>query len=145
MEDSGDDVRGMVADGLKKGMGRGSIVRVLRGRGLSKEDAERLHDRVRLDVLREDLPRKLRKSGRRHLLIGLVALAAALAVAALAVRIVLHVLSGDPKIPMVADLHAAQIAGFAILGLILSVAEILWARSRFRLARKTEEKGCPRA
>jgi len=146
MELAESSLREEVARGLRGGRARWEIVRLLRRSGLGEKEAEAFFNRTRLEVLREDLPSRLRRSGRKHLVIGSVAMVVALGVAVLAARLIFHVLlSGEGDPALTTDARVAHIGVLAALGLILSGAEILWALSRFRMARRLEGEGRPRA
>ncbi len=116
------DPAALARERLLGGASRAVVARLLQGRGLAPEEARRLVDSVHLDLAREELPARLRASGRRQVLLSLIPISAGGAVLGI-------------------SLVAGRIAGatiYAVLVLVAGLAELGWGLSRFEAARSAE-------
>ncbi len=126
-----EELRELVRSRLRAGQGRAAIVQVLAGRGLDRERATLLHDRVRSSWQREELPGRLRRSGWRNLWMGFGVCVASVALCAFIVVLARGQLDAQGRV----TLKLLLLPGTLV---ILSAGQLAYAVSRFRLARKAE-------
>jgi hypothetical protein len=137
MSVSPEEARQLVAARLAEGKGRWEILHRLRALGMGPAEAERFYERERAAWLRENLPAHLRASGRRHLGIGLAALAVSLGLAAFVGWIYYQQIL-EHGVPPFSKLWV--MGGIVVLTIFISVGEIGWACTRFGLARRAERE-----
>jgi hypothetical protein len=126
-------------DALRAGRSRGAVLAALRGLGLERREADRVFHLARTAHLKDGLPGEWRKAGRKHAVIGLVALAFSCLLVLLAAALVRAMYFTPGEKPLNGDMNVIWVSAVSLGCVGLSIGELAYARRVLRQAREADK------
>ena len=125
---------------FQAGRSRGAVLAALRGLGLDEREADRVCHRARTAHLKEGLPAEWRKAGRKHAVIGSVALVFSLVLVVVSGLVIKAMYFTPGEKPLNGDVHVIWISAVSLGCVGLSLGEFAYARRLLRQAREEEAR-----